>query len=213
MGPLAKAMARWRLRDRRWLGLLDDDPTGEVVSLDCETTGLDPRTDEVLTVAAIRIRGRRILCGERLTLTIRPEREVSPDAVRVHWLRPVDVAAGMPMAEALPRLLEFIGGRPLVGYYIDFDVKILGRYIREMIGIALPNRTIEVSSLYYKYRYQDSHWINKTYDLKFDTIRRDLGLPILPQHDAYNDALGAAMMYVSLIDKIGGAGRPLEAAS
>jgi DNA polymerase-3 subunit epsilon len=202
MSPLGRWLALRRLRDRRWTRLLDDDDSGEVVTLDCETTGLDTRRDEVLTIAAIKLRGRRILCGERLNLVIRPERAMPTDTVRVHWLRPVDVAAGLPMAEALPQLLDFIGSRPLLGYFIEFDVKILSRYTRELIGIPLPNEMIEVSSLYYKYRYTGRQWTGKAIDLKFDTIRRELGLPLLPQHDAYNDALSAAMIYLSLQDKL-----------
>jgi DNA polymerase III subunit epsilon len=202
LAGLARMLRSPRLRDPRWAFLREPDATGEVVSLDCETTGLDPRIDQVLTIAAIRIKGRRILCADRLVLTVRPEGLIKTDAVRVHWLRPVDVASGEPMAEALPKLLEFIGSRPLIGYFIKFDVEILSRYCRNMIGIDLPSRMIDVSSLYYDYRYKGRHWIDQSYDLKFDTIRRELDLPVLPQHDAYLDALSAAMIYVSLIDKI-----------
>jgi hypothetical protein len=29
----------------------------------------------------------------------------------------------------LPSLLHFIGGRPLVGYYVDFDIAMLDKYV------------------------------------------------------------------------------------
>lgn len=202
MNGLGRIWARLRLRDAEYASLFDVGPDGEVVSLDCETTGLDTRHDEVLTIAAIRIRGRRILCADRLTLTLRPERAPTAETVKVHWLRPVDVAEGLTMAEALPQLLRFIGGRPLVGYFIDFDVAMLSRYARRQIGCGLPNPTIEVSAMYHRWRYAQSHWIGKTCDLKFDTIRRDLDLPLLPQHDAFNDALSAAMMFVTLRQRL-----------
>ena len=44
------------------------------------------------------------------------------------------------------------GGRPLVGYYLEFDMGMLNKYVRPLIGAPLPNRRIEVSSLYYDWR-------------------------------------------------------------
>ena len=38
------------------------------------------------------------------------------------------------------------------------------------------------------------------HDLRFASILSDLGLPALDQHDAFNDALMTAMMYVQLQD-------------
>jgi len=35
-------------------------------------------------------------------------------------------------------------------------------------------------------------------DLRFDSIMKDLGLPIFGKHDAINDAIMTAMMYVKL---------------
>ena len=71
--------------------------------------------DDVLTVAAVRIRGNRILLSERFEATVRPEdARASADAIKVHRLRESDVAEADPMRRVLPELLRFIGGRPLV---------------------------------------------------------------------------------------------------
>ena len=95
------------------------------------------------------------------------------------------------------QVLRFIGSRPLVGYYLEFDVAVLNRHVRPKLGIPLPNRQIEVSALYYDTKARrappDSH-----IDLRFATIREELGLPERAEHDAFNDALLAAMMYVRL---------------
>jgi len=51
------------LPDPSYRFLLEAEPADEAVSLDCETTGFDPRVDEVVSIAAIRIAGRRILAS------------------------------------------------------------------------------------------------------------------------------------------------------
>ena len=50
-------------------------------------------------------------------------------------------------------MLRFIGGRPIVGYYVDFDVRMLDKYVLRYIEAKLPNRRIEVSEIYYALKY------------------------------------------------------------
>jgi DNA polymerase III subunit epsilon len=124
---------------------------------------------------------------------------MNPEAIKVHGLRECDVATGRAMAEILPALLRYVGGRPLVGYYLEFDAAMLNRYIRRWLGIELPNPAIEVSKLYFQRKYSDAP-PGPHFDLSFAAILEDLGLPMLDQHDAYADALMTAMIYVTLRD-------------
>jgi len=174
-------------------------PADEVVAIDCETTGLNVRTDDIITIAAIKIRGNRILTSEHFEAVVRPDACMRAEAIKVHRLRQVDVAQGSMIWKTLPSFLHFVGGRPLVGYYVDFDVTMLDKYILPYLGIELPNALIEVSKLYYERKYDDAP-PNTSIDLSFAAILRDLNIPPLVQHDAFNDALMTAMMYVALRD-------------
>ena len=191
---------RWlwrRLRDRSYEFLFEADPAAELVSIDCETTSLDVGQAELLSVAAIKVRGNRILTSQSLELVVRSQVAPSPQNIIVHQLRPLDVERGVAVDEAIERLLGFIGGRALLGYYLEFDVAVLNKYIRPRLGIPLPNRQIEVSALYYDAKSRHlppgSH-----IDLRFATICRELDLPEHAAHDPFNDALLAAMIYVRL---------------
>jgi DNA polymerase-3 subunit epsilon len=84
-------------------------------------------------------------------------------------------------------------------YYVDFDIAMLDKYVLPYIEIELPNRRIEVSKLYYERKYGDAP-ANTVVDLSFASMLKDLGIPPLAQHDAFNDALMTAMMYVALRD-------------
>jgi DNA polymerase III subunit epsilon len=103
------------------------------------------------------------------------------------------------MTEVLPMLLRFIGSRPLVGYYLDFDLAMIDKHVRRLLGVGLPNRRIEVSSLYYERKYGDAP-PGAQVDLRLDSILVDLGLPSVDRHDAYSDALMTAMIYLTLAD-------------
>ncbi|MHB2168178.1 3'-5' exonuclease [Alsobacter sp. R-9] len=174
-------------------------PPDEFVVVDCETTGLDTKRDEIVTIAAIPVRGDRILTSERFEATLKPDTPMQADAIKVHRLREADVEGGRLIDKVLPEFLHFIGGRPLVGYYIDFDVAMLDKAVLLFMGAGLPNPRIEVSALYHERKYGDAPPGTRI-DLSFAAILKDLGLPVLAQHDAVNDALMTAMMFVMLRD-------------
>jgi DNA polymerase III subunit epsilon len=190
---------RATLADHTYRFLFEPGPADEVLVLDCETTGLNLRIDEVIAVAAIVIRGSRIMTSGAYKAIIRADRAPTSKSIKIHRLRARDVAEGRPVHEVLPELLRFIGGRPIVGYYVDFDVRMLDKYVLRYIESKLPNRRIEVSEIYYALKYGGAP-PGTVLDLRFQSILADLGIPSLGQHDAFNDALMTAMMYVQLRD-------------
>ena len=187
------------ISDQSYRFMFKGGPADEVVAIDCETTGLKVRTDDVIAIAAIKIRGNRILASEHFEAVAHPDSDMRAEAIKVHRLRQSDVEQAPIIWKVIPRLLHFIGGRPLVGYYVDFDIAMLNKYILPLVGIELPNKRIEVSKLYYERKYGDAP-PNTEIDLSFAAIQRDLRIPALAQHDAFNDALMTAMMFVELRD-------------
>jgi DNA polymerase-3 subunit epsilon len=180
--------------------LFEGDHADELVALDTETTALDRREAELLSIGAVRIRGNRVLTSQRLELMVRPTRAITPGSIRVHRLRPIDAVSGLPPEAALERLIRFIGTRPLVGYYLEFDIAVIDKALYDWLGITLPNQAIEVSSLYYDWKIGRSVFLRQhgDVDLRFEAIRADLGLPSFGRHDAVADAVTAALMYLKL---------------
>ncbi len=202
----------WRALKREWLiyhlgdpafrFMFEPPPANEWVALDCETTGLTVRSDEIISIGAVRIVGNRIMTSERLELLVRPERGVSSESVRIHRLRERDLAQGLALDEAMKRLMQFIGSRPLVGYYLEFDLAMLNRAIWPILGQGLPQARIEVSSLYYDHKFRQlpayQQQANADIDLRFATLMNDLDLPLRDAHDALNDAVMAALAFIKL---------------
>ena len=199
---LQRAWMLHHLADTRYRFMWDTPPPDEWVSLDCETTGLNTRSDEIIAISAVRIQDDRILTSQRLELLVRPEGAVPADSIRVHRLRGQDVAGGLAAQEAVQQLLNFIGSRPLVGYYLEFDVAMLNRAIWPLLGMGLPQPKIEVSAMYYDYKFKQlppyQQQATTEIDLRFATLMQDLALPEREAHDALNDAVMAAMAFIKL---------------
>lgn len=199
LSAVKRTIDRIALNDRSYRFLFKRQDTDEAVSLDCETTGFDPWVDDIISVAAIPIRGSRIRTSEAYRAVIRPEAAMGANSIKVHQLRRQDVEHGRDMADVLPELLHFIGNRPLVGYWISFDVRMLDKHVLKLLNIRLPNRQIDVCDLYYERKYGNAP-PGTHIDLKYASILADLKLPVLHAHDAFDDAVGAAEMYVILKD-------------
>jgi DNA polymerase III subunit epsilon len=203
MSAISRAL--WRtidpllLADRNYRYLFEPDQSGELVSLDCETSGFDPLADDVISIAAVKIRGSRILTSQSFQAIMRPGAPMEVSAIKVHQLREQDVARGRTIREVMPSFLQFIGSRPLVGYWIAFDVRMLNKYLFSLLNIHLPNRLVDVSQLYYERKYATAPPGTRI-DLRYASILADLKLPAFRQHDALVDAVGAAEIYLVLED-------------
>ncbi|MDH4943516.1 3'-5' exonuclease [Sulfurimonas sp. C5] len=185
-----------RLKDREFEFLFQKSDDGTVVVFDTETTGLNPKEDEVLSIGAVKIKENKIITSQTFEVYLKNTKEIDPKSIEIHKIRPCDLKDAKESQEAIKEFLYFIGSSKLVGYYLEFDVEMINKYIRPLLGIELPNEMVEVSELYF----------DKTItlipqgniDLRFDTIMQSLDLPRMGAHNAVNDAIMTAMIYLKL---------------
>lgn len=193
---LRRRLPGYRPPPPRWAHLADPYDGDEVVVVDCETSLFDRRNGQLLSLAAVVVRGQRIRLNGALDLMVDSDARTDPDAVRVHYLRREDRRSGVSAAEAIERFLDFVGNRPICGFYIEYDRAILNRYIRELYDFDLPNRFIEISELYVRRKRRYIPEVNL--DLTFEGLARDLEVPVIDRHTALGDVVSTALMYIKL---------------
>lgn len=204
----------WRKLERGWLlyhlvdaqfkFIYDEPPPNEWVSVDCETTGLNVGKDEIISIGAVKIVGDRVMTSERLELLLKPSKGVSDASVRIHRLREQDLVDGLDPELAMRKFLHFVGARPLVGYFLEFDVAMLNKIMWPMLGVRLPQPKLEVSSMFYDFKNRQLPADQKGghIDLRFATVMKDLELPERDAHDAVNDAVMAALAFIKLRNEL-----------
>lgn len=187
---------RSRLKDKKFNYLFDEDKSGEYVVFDTETTGLNPKKDDILSIGAVKIKDNKILTSKTFEVFIKHSGEISSKSIEIHKIRPVDLENAKDLNVAIIEFLEFIGSRPLIGYYLEFDVAMINKYIKPMLGITLPNKIIEVSEIFYD---REIKFIPQgNIDLRFDTILKKCDIPDMGVHNAVNDAIMTALIYLKL---------------
>ena len=187
---------RKKLKDKKYDFLFDEPLPNEYVCLDCETTGLSPKKDEILSIGAVHIKDNKVIMRETFNIFVKPSKNISAESIKIHHIRPIDLENAVSPKEAILKLLDFIGSRAIVGYYIKFDIAMISKYTKQYIGVKLPNESIEVSSMFFKSKKKTSEY--EFIDLKFDTIMKELDIPVLGKHDALNDAIMTSMMFLKL---------------
>lgn len=196
MNRLQRSWWKHKLRHSPHQALFETYKGDELVSLDCETTSLDPQRAELVTIAATKIKNNRILTSQSFHISLCAPQSLDANSVTVHRIRHQDLTAGLTEQQALSQLIAFIGNRPLVGYHIRYDKTILDRYSQHCLGFPLPNKLIEVSHIYHQKL--ERLLPNAYFDLSIEAICRHLDLPLPERHDALQDAIAAALIYVRL---------------
>ena len=107
------------------------------VLFDTETTGLDPLTgDRVIEVACLELM-RDLPTGRSFHRFIDPERDIDPEASRVHGLTRAALRGKPRFAEIADELLAFLGGDPLVAHNAPFDFGFLDAELARLRRPAL----------------------------------------------------------------------------
>lgn len=165
----------------------------EAAAIDTETTGLDERKARVVQLAAIKLRGGRILPGRRFQALINPGIPIPPLSSAVHGIRDADVTDAAPFDSVWPVFQEFTGPRAFIGYRTGFDVAILRRECR-LAGVQWidrPQFCIRALS-----RIAAPPSLSNT---SLENLCDWLGITIEGRHTAMGDAVAAAKVWAKLI--------------
>ena len=185
-----------KLNNQEFEFLFEENQNEEYIVFDTETTGLNPKEDEILSIGAVKIKGNKIITSETFEVFVKNSKEINAKSIEIHGIRECDLKNATDVKEAIEDFLHFIGSRPLIGYYLEFDVAMINKYIKPMLGITLPNEMIEVSEIYFE---KEITLIPQgNIDLRFDTILKNYDIPNMGVHNAVNDAIMTAMIYLKL---------------
>ena len=140
------------LKNKDFLFLFEENTNDEYVCFDCETTGLDPKKDDIVSIGAVIIKNNTIIASKKFVKFVKPKTKLQAEAIKVHHIRECDLQDAEDMDTVIEEFLHFIGNRTLVGYYLEFDVAMINKYVKPKLGITLPNKILEVSAIYYDYK-------------------------------------------------------------
>lgn len=102
----------------------------EIVIFDTETTGLDVFNDDIIEIAAIRIKGGEVV-GEPLDLYIETDKPILPmlgdkeNPMYAIYHEKMSTGELRSPSDALQRFLAYVGTSPILGHNANYDYNIL----------------------------------------------------------------------------------------
>ena len=93
----------------------------EFVVVDVETTGTDPKSADLVEIAAVKVKGGKIT--DRWSTLVNPGRAIVGN--QMHGIKDADVKKAPKPAEAAQQALKFIGASKIVGHSVGFDLGFL----------------------------------------------------------------------------------------
>lgn len=159
-----------------------------LVSLDLETTGLDPERDVILEVGILVFRGPEVV--EEYSRIVNPQRPIPSKITELTGITDQMVEReGVSLWEALRETERLCGNAPIVGHNIGFDLSFTRRNrilsanpaidTFELAGILIPNAS----------RYS------------LGALGRELGISEPATHRALDDARVAHQLYLKLYER------------
>ncbi len=178
----------------------------DFVVLDTELTGLNEKKDEIVSIGAVRIQNLRIDLENNFYSNICPCQEVPKFSTLIHRISPGQAHKSPPIADILPDFLDYVGDSMIIGHNIGLDMAFLNRALNQYLGGILHNPCLDTMRLAKIYReeqwinYYDRYNLSVSYNLK--ELSCEYGLPVFPEHNALNDAIQTAYLFLFLVHKL-----------
>ena len=183
--------------DRTWQ---DETPLAQLrfVVLDSETTGLDPRTDRLITIGAVAVIDGDIVIEDSFEALLRLTENTS--AVTVHGITRDESQKGVEEPQALEAFLGYLRDGVIVGHHIGHDIATLdARYTRHW-GVQLLNRSLDTMDLTLHLE-RDGAFAGRPPIRRFtlDSLCELFGVVPHDRHTASGDAFITAQVFLRLL--------------
>lgn len=157
------------------------------VSLDLETTGLNPKLDKIIEIGAVKVVNGEVV--DRFSEFVNPGRRLEERITELTGITEADLLSAREAKDIIPNLLDFIGDLPLLGHRILFDYSFVKH---EAVNLGKPFEkdgvdTLKISRACYP-------------ELSSKRLKDMCGYYKIPlkAHRAYNDAEATSCLYEHL---------------
>jgi DNA polymerase-3 subunit epsilon len=174
-----------------------------LLAIDLETTGLDPRTDRILSVGFVPVDGLQITLAGAEHVLCRADVEVGQSAT-VHGITDDALAGGVPVRELIERVAAALIGRVLLAHHAVIETGFLSAACERELGVPLPTTAVDTMELQRRVLRSHAGEDLPPGALRLGTARAHLGLPRYAAHEALTDALACAELYLVQVDRLSG---------
>ncbi len=174
------------------------------VIFDTESTGLNPKSDSLLSIGAVKIINGKILPKESLDLYFNDDIHNNNSPIHIHQIRKTDLKTnGISIKEGLTHFLQFIDNSVLVAHHAKFDCELVNKYLNQLFGIYLLNPILDTRKIAIRLDRKGMHTdalTEKNYSL--DQLCKTFNITPVGRHNALGDAYTTAILFLKILKKL-----------
>ena len=164
---------------------------GPIVVLDFESTGLNTGKARIIEIGAVKLAGGEVI--DEYSQLVDPEQVLGPEITEITGISDA-MLEGMPKAaEALPKLLEFIGKTPIAAHNAKFDASLLKAELGRL-GLEAHMPVMDTLS-YARKLYPELK------SFRLAALCKHLGVSLKNAHRAVHDARATALCLKKMMEK------------
>lgn len=181
-----------------YLSYFDENQSKEqrFVVFDCETTGLDYKSDRILSIGAVAIQNNQIIVGDFMEVFLQQD-IFNPETVTLHGILKEGKEEKIVEAEAVIRFLDFIKDATLVGHHIDFDIEMINQALDRLDVGTLKNQVMDTDVMYQKLKS-----LPQEQQSSLDELCDIYKIKKSDRHTASGDAFITALLFLKLKKKL-----------
>lgn len=172
------------------------------VVLDTETTGLNIKKDNLLSIGAIVIENQEIIINQSLESIVFNDEKVENEAILIHGILPTDTKEGKQAKVALEEFIHFLGNSVIVAHHTAFDRAMLTKAIRAFYpSFSLYNYDLDTAKMAMKIDNvsTDRQMVNRN-KYTLDALCERYDIEVVERHTAWGDAFTTALLFLKLTD-------------
>jgi DNA polymerase-3 subunit epsilon len=173
----------------------------DFIAFDLETTGIQPRTDAVVEIGAVRFSGGKP--GAAFCRLINPGRPIPPEASAVNGITDEMVADQPGIETVLTGLADFCGDLPLVAHNAPFDFKFLLAAVEKHKARAPKGVVLDSCQL-------ARVVFPGMFNYKLGTLVRHFGFPNSTFHRAEEDSVYCGLLFARILEALEQSGQSAE---
>jgi DNA polymerase-3 subunit epsilon len=168
----------------------------EYLAVDLETTGLNPRVDQILSIGWVLVRGNCIDLASASHCLLRCNGAIPASSAVIHQITDDQAADGVELSGALSELIANLRGRVLLAHHAKVERGFLDAACRRLFGHGLLVRTVDTQVLARR-TFERREIPYKAGDLRLHALCERYNLPRHGAHNAFWDALAAAELFLA----------------
>ncbi|MBY5946776.1 exonuclease domain-containing protein [Photobacterium rosenbergii] len=214
LNRLARAQAKWQANygaidsAQQVVNLLGvelpapDTPLLEqdIISLDFETTGLNPDKDQILSIGYVEMQNGMLNLSSCEETFIKDSSGINAQSAIINQITPEMLKSGVGLDEAMDALFAKMAGKIVLVHGLTVEKSFLEHYLQQRFGIPLPPLLWLDTLLIEKMLVTNRH-IREEGDYRLSSIRQRYGLPEYPSHGALIDAVATGELLLALLNK------------